>query len=150
MSSEAEKSEREIAVFRDFARVAGLGIDESSVRKRVPPEPDLLCVVEGEGPVAFELVELCDPNLAKVFADPLRPGNEFIRTSDPSPGIVRNKLRKTYKTEHPIELLCYTDGRVITPADVILPSIRPYLGSFRHVFRRAWLFCDNKAFTVWQ
>lgn len=149
MSGEETKARRELAVFADFVRLSGVPIDLASVEKRLPPEPDLLCTHNSDGPMAFELVELCDPNLARVLADPLRPGSEYIRTSDPSSWIVRNKLRKSYETPHPIELLCYTDGRIITPADVIVPTIRPYLSSFSHVFRRTWLLCEEEVFVVW-
>ena len=149
MTNEAEKARREIAVFSEFAQLAPIRIDLSSVEKRLPPQPDLVCAVEGSGTVAFELVELCDPNLAQVFANPLRPGIEYVRTSDPSGWIVRNKLRKSYQTDHAIELLCYTDGRIITPADVIIPTIKSYLGSFGHVFRRAWLLCEGEVHVVW-
>lgn len=149
MGNEALKGQRELAVFSDFVRLSGLPVDMTSVQKMLPPQPDLLCQL-GEETVAFELVELCDPNIARMLADPLRPGNEYVRTSDPSGWIVRNKLRKSYDTTHPIELLCFTDGRVITPPDVILPTIRPYLGSFDHVFRRAWLLSEDLVTVVWE
>jgi len=150
MSNETDKAKRELVVFTEFVRVSGIPIDLDTVEKRWPPEPDLLCLHQTEGEVAFELVELCDPNLAQLFADPSRPGSDYIRTSDPSRCIVRNKLRKSYPLTHPIELLCYTDGRVITPANVIIPTIRPYLHSFKHVFRRAWILCQSKASIIWE
>ena len=151
MTTEQDKATVELAVFSDFVRLANLPIDIETLEKRKPPEPDLLCTHATDGKIAFELVELCDPNLARAFAKP-RPnsdGVEYIRTSDPSSMIVRNKLRKVYKTAYPIELLCYTAGRVITPSDVILPTILPLLGSFRHTFRRAWLLSENRVFDVW-
>ena len=151
MSSEQEKAEVELTVFADFVRLAQLPISLATVEKRKPPEPDLLCVQASEGKVAFELVELCDPNLARAFALP-RPndaGVEYIRTSDPSSEIVKKKLRKSYATEHPIDLLCYTAGRIITPRDVILPTIAPLLRSYRHTFRRAWLMSEGQIFVVW-
>ena len=151
MTTEKDKAAVELAVFSEFVRIANLPIAIESAEKRSPPEPDLVCTHATEGRIAFELVEICDPNLARALADP-RPnpdGVEYIRTSDPSFSIVRNKLRKNYHTEHPIELLCYTDGRVITPNDVILPTIRPLLGSFRHTFRRAWLLSQGKVFRIW-
>ena len=151
MSSEAQKSEIELRVFAGFVKISGLPIDLASVEKRLPPEPDLLCVHATEGAVAFELVELCDPNLARALAAP-RPnadGVEYIRTSDPSWTIVLKKLRKTYQTERPVELLCYTDGRIITPPDVIRPTLEPLLGSFRHTFARAWLMAEGEVYSLW-
>jgi hypothetical protein len=50
--------DKEIPLFRLFAPVCGLPIEPASIEKREPPEPDILCHVTGEGPVAFELIEL--------------------------------------------------------------------------------------------
>ena len=150
MGNEQTKGQRELDAFADFVRVARLPIDFASVKKRVPPEPDLLCYHNVDGPLAFELVEICDPNLARSIANPHPSGVEYIRTSDPSSQIIRRKLRRKYTSAVPIELLCYTAGRVITPADVIIPTIRPYLASFTHIFRRAWLLTDQHASLLWE
>ena len=99
-----------------------------------------------EGAVAFELVELCDPNFAKSIA---KASETYLRTSDPSPKIISKKLRRKYKSDAPIELLCYTAGRIITPDNVILPAIKPYLRSWRHTFRRAWLLGRKGVYVVW-
>jgi hypothetical protein len=56
---------KEISIFSRFAAVSGLSIGEASIEKRPPPEPDILCNIEGVGDVAFELVELIDRDLAK-------------------------------------------------------------------------------------
>lgn len=152
MSSEAQKSEVELRVFADFVRLTGLPINLASLEKRLPPEPDLLCLHNHEGKIAFELVELCDPNLARALAS-LRPnsdGVESISTSDPSWAIVLKKLRKKYQTQSPVELLCYTDGRIITPPDVIRPTLEPLLGSYRHTFARAWLMSEGKVYPLWR
>jgi hypothetical protein len=146
MGSEQSKGADEIAVFLRFIQAAHLPIASSSVEKRNPLEPDLRCVYSVDGPVAFELVELCDPNLAKAMST-LSEG--YIRTSDPSATIVSKKLRRKYGTNLPIELLCYTNGRIITPDDVILPTVKPYLRSWRHTFRRAWLFGRSGVHEIW-
>jgi hypothetical protein len=137
MRSEQAKGAHEVEVFRRFIVAANLPIDAGSVEKRNPPEPDIRCNDAVGGHLAFELVELCDPTLAKAIAT---LSSEYIRTSDPSARIVSKKLRRNYETTLPIELLCYTDGRIITPDDVIIPTVTPYLASWRHIFRRAWLF----------
>ena len=152
MSSEIDKAQVELRVFANFIALARLPIRMESIEKRLPPEPDILCVHEADGKVAFELVELCDPNLARALANP-RPnadGIEYIRTSDPSWAIVLKKLRRKYDTVYPVELLCYTDGRIITPSDVILPTLEPLLRSFRHTFSRAWLMSKGETFQLWQ
>jgi hypothetical protein len=137
MHSELAKGAHEVEVLRLFVAAAGLPIDATSIEKRDPPEPDIRCRDAVSGPVAFELVEQCDPTLAKAIAT---RSTEYIRTSDPSAHIMSKKLRRNYETTLPIELLCYTNGRIITPDDVIIPTVTPYLRSWRHVFRRAWLF----------
>ena len=146
MTSEHTKGEHEMTVFRRFLEASQLPIDPNSVEKRSPPEPDIHCRHMSEGAVAFELVELCDPNFAKSIA---KASETYLRTSDPSPKIISKKLRRKYKSDAPIELLCYTAGRIITPDNVILPAIKPYLRSWRHTFRRAWLLGRKGVYVVW-
>jgi len=146
MASEHEKGKRELAVFHHFLLASHLPIDQCSVKKYSPPHPDILCRHLTEGEVAFELVELCDPNLAKSIAT---ASEGYLRTSDPSPKILSKKLRRKYNSTAPVELLCYTAGRIITPDDVILPTIKPYLSSWRHVFRRVWLLGSKGVYIVW-
>src|SRR5690349_11449782 len=111
MSSEKSKGlDTEIPIFLDFVRAANLSIDKASVQKRHPPEPDIKCQYSSGECVAFELVEICDKNMAKNRED-----GAYIRTSDPSLEIVRKKLNKNYETSCPIELLCYKNGRVVSP-----------------------------------
>jgi len=146
MASELAKGEAEVAVFLRFLEASRLPIDRTSVEKRSPPEPDILCTHQSEGAVAFELVEMCDPRLARSIAN---ASDGYLRTSDPSPNIISKKLRKKYETAVPIELLCYTAGRVITPDNVILSTITPYLRTWRHTFSRAWLLGRKGVYVVW-
>lgn len=146
MASEHTKGQIEIDVFLRFLELSQLPIDRNSVEKRFPPHPDLSCKHQSEGELAFELVEICDPRIAKLIA---KASEDYLRTSDPSASIISKKLRKKYKTDTPIELLCYTAGRIITPDNVILPTIKPFLRSWRHTFRRAWLLGRKGVYVVW-
>lgn len=146
MRSEADKFEIEREVFLRFIEIAELPIDAASIEKRLPPEPDLRCIHQAEGEVAFELVEMCDPRVAQAISE---ESEAYIRTADPSPLIIAKKLRREYETEVPIELLCYTNNRIITPDSHILLAISPYLRSYRHIFRRAWLLGRKGAYLVW-
>ena len=146
MASEKIKGETEVAVFLRFLVASQLSIDPTSVEKRSPPEPDILCIHQSEGKIAFELVEMCDPSLAKSIA---AAKDGPIRTFDPAASIISKKLRKSYTADAPIELLCYTAGRIVTPDNVILPTIKPYLRSWRHTFRRAWLLGRKGIYVVW-
>lgn len=146
MASEHAKGEEEVAVFMRFLAASQLPIDRKSVEKRFPPKPDILCMHQSEGAVAFELVEMCDPRLARSIA---KASDSYLRTSDPSANIISKKLRKKYETDAPIELLCYTAGRIVTPDNIILPTIKPYLRSWHHTFRRAWLLGREGIYVVW-
>lgn len=64
-----EKDLTERTVFSEFAQVSPLGIRLSSIEKRQPPEPDILCEIAGEGPVAFELTESVDSEFMRQMAD---------------------------------------------------------------------------------
>lgn len=146
MASEHDKGEIETEVFRRFLGFSGLPIDPSSIEKRLPPEPDILCRHDTEGMVAFELVEMCDRNLAKFIA---QASDGYLRTSDPSSIVISKKLQCSYETTAPIELLCHV-GRIISPDNLILPTIAPYFESYRHVFRRAWLLGRKGLYVVWE
>ena len=54
------QSSKELEVFRAFARVSGLGIDDATIQSRPPPEPDILCETKDGRCLAFELTELID------------------------------------------------------------------------------------------
>jgi hypothetical protein len=45
----AEKAAREVRIFREFAELSGLPIDTETIESRPSPEPDIRCVVAGEG-----------------------------------------------------------------------------------------------------
>ena len=149
MSTEHEKSVRELEIFALFVSLSPIAIVPGSAIKRTPPEPDLLCRTYENEIVAFELVELCDPQIAEVFANPLILENTYIRTSDPSEFIIQKKLTRSYVTEHPVELLCYTDGRIGTPPNVIIPTLQRRIIDARHNFRRAWLLSRKNVHKLW-
>lgn len=147
--SEARKGLEEIEALRRFIARSGAAIDPSSIEKRNPPEPDLLC--QGtDGPVAFEVANLCDGEIAKVIAAGARARTDAFSTADPSAAAVRNKLKRTYTTSHPVELLVYTDGRLITPDDVIIPTIKPILESLTGPYRRAWFMGEATTCLLWE
>lgn len=149
MGSEREKGIREVVIFRRFLDLAQLPVDRASIEKRVPPEPDILCTHSNRGRLAFELAELCDPNIAQLV-DKARTGEaDAIWTADPSRRILMKKLRTNYKTAFPVELLCYTDGRIVTPDDVILPTLRPILEAWNGVFVQAWFLGEEKVHLLW-
>lgn len=54
------QAQKELEVFGIFASVCSLRITPDSIEKRCPPEPDILCALDGDGRVAFEMVQLID------------------------------------------------------------------------------------------
>ena len=147
--TEATKGLEEIETLRRFISRSGTSLDASSIEKRSPPEPDLLCQGR-EGLVAFEIANLCDGEIAKVLAAGAKARTDAFYTADPSAGIVRAKLKKTYKINYPIELLVYTDGRLITPDAVIIPTITPILQSRDGPYRRAWFMGEETTCLFWE
>lgn len=143
MKTEDKKGVHEIEIFRRFIMRSGIKIDDSSVEKRPVGEPDILCDYLEEGPVAFELAELCDPNIARILNDP--PDEiEMIWTSDPSVRIFRKKRTRPYETDYPIELLLYWNGRIVTPDDVIIPTIRASAECGLGPYRRVWYLGEHR------
>lgn len=121
------------------------------VSSRPEPEPDLLCInVEGEN-IAFEVVRLVDPNIAEVEACGLKARKTVFATADPSKEIIYRKLHKKYvtKAKH-IELLVYTDGRLITPDDAILTAIKPWFDAvIDHPFHKIWFMGEQQILCLW-
>ena len=144
MNAEAKKAERERNVFRTFVEESGLQIDPESIESRTPPEPDILCLDRIDGKLAFELVEICAEDLAQSIAMAGKKGGvAYVRSSDPSGNAIRKKLEKIYRTEYPLDLLCYTDGRTVSPDDVIIDTIRSMSGINIGQFQRIWLLSTH-------
>jgi hypothetical protein len=136
----AEKAAREVRIFREFAELSGLPIDTETIESRPSPEPDIRCVVAGEGPVAFEMVEICNSELAKDIGDQLKRGTKpkFLMLDDPSPVTFLGKLGKSYQTNAGVELVCYS-GRTAVPDDLALAKLKD-LANLHGItpFRRVW------------
>ena len=150
MGSEADKAEIELAVFREFVQHSGLAVDSDSTRKPgEASEPDIFCTLLNEGQVAFELVEICASDIAAAISRIRSGGTTVLATSDPTTAIIRQKLHKTYKTHLPIELLCYTNARVISPDDQIVENLRQWAGSVEGPFRRVWLLGEKGVYEIY-
>ncbi len=150
MSSEQDKALIELKVFKEFVQKAQLPVNFESIKKPgEQSDPDIFCTFHNGEHVAFELVEICASDIAIQISN-LR--ESYIRTSDPTEEIVRNKLAKsiTYKTQLPIELLCYTNGRVVSPDDLIIAVIRECSDLTEGRFRKIWLLGEKGVYEVWE
>lgn len=139
------KAARELDVFLGFAEFAareGLYVRPGSAVNRLPPEPDILCEVEGEGFVAFELVEIVDSTLAENISVAAHKGVPAAGAwvGDTTWERLRKKLDAKYETPHPIELVMWANP-FITPPDVWRPTFEPRLNATRadSRFRRIWV-----------
>jgi hypothetical protein len=148
MNAEVDKAAKERRVFQTFIAESGLPISQRCVESRLPPEPDILCCHRDEGQIAFELVEICDPAIARKTRGRITGGVEYIRGSDPTRRILNDKFRKRYTANHPIELLCYNAGGVISPDEQILYEIRRVTDMRQGNFRRIW-FLGSTCHLVW-
>lgn len=151
MSSEIDKAEIEIKVFLEFVNQIDLTVDPSTIKKQMgKSEPDLFCTVLDEH-INFELVEICAYNLAKNLTELHRGKGELVvATFNPTSDILISKLNKKYKTNLPIELLCYTNGRVVPTDDQILEEARNIANSIEGPFRKIWFLGEKQdVYEVW-
>lgn len=145
MTKDEAKAAGERAVFREFAQAARVRVVPNSIQSRPPPEPDILCEIGGVGPVAFELVQLVDQDLAHGVALAVRdpedpPGIAF---GDPTLERIVAKLRqRNYETRFPMELLAWGDDTLF-PRDVWAPTfeekLREVFDGTPSRFRRLWV-----------
>jgi hypothetical protein len=70
--SELSQTNSELAIFRRFLEATQLPVLTSSLQKRQPPEPDILCEIIDSGFVAFELVEVVDEGFASMVNGQIR------------------------------------------------------------------------------
>ncbi len=148
MSMKQSKEERELAIFSAFIeKAASVVIDSARNGDPSISEPDVVVALPGDQIFGVELTELCDENLASAIA---RPTTGAFWTSDPSARILMNKLHKTYSIE-PVDLLIHWDGRVVTPDDVAIPTLKHQIAKAadRIAFRSIWYFGENTIERIW-
>jgi len=72
-----KSTEKEIYIFRKFAKLCPYSINLDSIIKKEPPEPDILCSLPDGSIIAFELTEIIDEDLAGSFNDSIRLKEAF-------------------------------------------------------------------------
>jgi hypothetical protein len=143
--SESSKRDRERRIFIEFIEKAQLSVDVETIESRCPPEPDILCWDKAQGFVAFELVELFEPQIAKALTKAAKADHSPIMwCSDPTRSILLSKLGKFYATNYPAELICCTPGRLVSPDDQIIDVMQEVLDNEgAGSFRRIWLLGEE-------
>ncbi|HEY1885439.1 MAG TPA: hypothetical protein VGG86_05220 [Roseiarcus sp.] len=140
-----DKPAHEIEVFKKFVAESGLPIDAATIENREPDEPDIRCVHDTDGPIAFELVQLTSPEIAKNVGDQIKRGAkpELNWTADPTEAAIRGKISKKYETDCPIELLCYTRWTVSLDDSILEMIERITSDQGLGPFRRIWLLGEE-------
>ena len=150
MGTELEKAAVELSVFEEFISKADIVVDQSSINKPgTESEPDIFCTLGTGEVVAYELVEICSSDIASTLSKIKKGGTACLSTSDPTESTLHNKLHKTYKTECPIELLCYTNGRTVSPDDLIFNNVQLWANAIEGPFRKIWLLGEKGVYEVW-
>ena len=99
--------------------------------------------------IAYELVEVCSTAVAATLSKIEKGGTVTLSTSDPTERTLRQKLHKTYRTVRPIELLCYTNGRTVSPDDLIFSKAQLWANAIDGPFRKIWLLAEKGVYEVW-
>ena len=86
----------ELRAFRGFAEVAPDGIEIDSIVSRDPPEPDIACVMRGVGESAFELVEIVDKKIARLFKNQFQGMDAFRDAHTSSDLTLKQALDQTF------------------------------------------------------
>lgn len=150
MSTEEDKAKAELLVFWEFITKAGICVDADSVIKPgTHSEPDIFCTLSNGERVAFELVEFCASDIAATISNLENDDSAVLCTSDPVERTLRKKLHKTYRTRLPIELLCYTNGRTVSPDDLIIRKTLLWANAIDGPFRRIWLLGEKSVYEIW-
>lgn len=131
---------QEQAAFKYFLKMRDLPWNYELIESVEPPAPDIL-YKDPSAYIAFELLEVCAPNIAGAkFCGGV---SSYIRPYDTYKTKLKDKLKKNYITSYPIELLCYTAGRTVTPDDLIVEDLRPIIDIQDIKFSRIWLLGDK-------
>ena len=108
-------------VFKQFAEKMSWPITDDLIENRPEPEPDIL--YKGfESPVAFELSEICAPEVADAISKACRPENNgvwFTATTDPTEYVLRKKVEAPHESLHPMDLLLYWNSRTASPDHLV-------------------------------
>ncbi|WP_256080915.1 hypothetical protein [Massilia sp. YIM B04103] len=148
--NKGKKQHEEKEAFLRFVAKLGQREEWTVVENRPEPEPDLLCLHTTDGRRAFELVSLTDESIAIRLAAGAKASIEPFSTADPSERIIRTKLNKRYQTSIlRIDLLIYTESRIITPDDVIIPTIQPLFDKIPHPFDAVWFMGEFETRCLW-
>ena len=85
-------AKRELTIFRGFASVCPFDINADSVRKQVPPAPDIACALSNGECLEFELVEILDSDIARLDNDALSLPQSYAKEFEALPVAERSMM----------------------------------------------------------
>ena len=142
--NESDKGKIEVAIFEEFASRAELDIVPGSLKKELPPYPDLSYKIAGEGKLWIELTEACAPEFKQAINNPPDDGSSVaVWGGDVSVETIRKKIRKRYDVKEPVDLLLYTNGATAMTDGILKAFIEPVLRKGTGRFRHVWLMGDQ-------
>ena len=150
MPHDTDKARYELRVFRDFAHRCGLSIVPGSIENRKPPEPDIYCEIEGEGPMAFELTEFADESFAEeinhVRKHPEDSGKTFVRGGEAMPILAKKLANENYVSSCPIDLICYTNGHIGLAPDTLVSQMCTHIKEHPDTgpFQGVWFMSEER------
>jgi len=125
-AKDAQKAEREREIFAEFAHVAALGVNPSSIESLSPPDADIRCRV-GSLIIECEMGEIADTPVARTVAESIKtgePAGAAFSQDEPLHDLFLKKALRRYRTvATPLILLTYYDKQYPPEYDLrIIPD----------------------------
>ncbi len=117
----------ELEISRRFAGVCPLGIIPEPIEKREPREPDILCKIRAEGPVAFEMVEIIDQDVAKRYNDMLDLSRQLTEKYEGLPHPAHARLSATLGNA--LVHVCFSHDASMVARRRAVPAILQFLAT---------------------
>lgn len=129
------QSQRELSVFMKFARVYPNGINLDSIEKRNNREPDIFCTLQDKRPMAFELTEIIDENLARTLWSNVNISVKLQKMQSTAKLSIMNNF-----ADADISITFYET----VPTKPLLKSLENILDYLLTLEQREGLYCLNK------
>ena len=153
--SAEKKAAGERKIFQCF--LLDLGWSPGEISSEDPPAPDILYKPLDGVPVAFELAEIADEQLASLISK-LKSGeihsdrSEAFNFGNPMPCIIKKKFHKKYQSSYPVNLLLYTNGRYVPPDDIAIELARTWIktNDVDPPFVSVWFMGEGPPKQIWR
>lgn len=147
MTTEQEKGLHETSILQKFAHCGQLNIELASIKKCLPPKPDLFCVMDNS-PVYFELARNYPKEFAKQAYD-AKENAQPLWGEGSIERIITAKLNKHYQAEYPVQLLIYDDLGIALSNAVTIAKMQAVLNKQNAIqFEKVWYFAKQKVVEV--